>query len=74
MTLLAQYIRTHIPEVLDLQLLNIETKEPLHHITDQEADEAGQALIHLGFAWATQNGHEIGAIDSAILNINAPLS
>lgn len=68
MQLLAQYIRTQTPEVLDLHLLDIETKDIVHHITDQEADEAGMALIHLAEAWSEKHGHHIAAIDSAILN------
>lgn len=70
MTLLAQYIRSTTPQVLDMRLIDIESREIVHHITDQEAEEADIALIHAAENWAKHNGHTIGAIDSHILHTN----
>lgn len=70
MTLLAQYIRSTTPQVLDMRLIDIESREIIHHITDDEADDADIALIHAAEIWAANNGHTIGAIDSHILNLN----
>jgi hypothetical protein len=70
MTLLAQYIRSVTPQVLDLRLIDIESREILHHITDEEADAANIALIHAGEQWAKAHGHTICTIDSHILNQN----
>lgn len=70
MKLLARYVRHAGPPVLDLLLLDIETREPVHTILDGEAEQENEALIHLAHQWAAQNGHTVADIDSSILFAN----
>jgi hypothetical protein len=68
MILLARYVRAAALATLDLQLIDIETQEPIHLVSDAEAEQENEALTTLAHAWAKQNGHTIAAIDPKILN------
>jgi phosphotransferase system HPr-like phosphotransfer protein len=68
MQLLARYVRASAPSTLDMHLLDIETQDLIHLVTDAEAEQENEALTTLAHAWAKQNGHTIAAIDPHILN------
>lgn len=63
MDLIARYTRNG--RTLDLQLVEVETQEVIHVVTDAEAEQENEALVHLGEAWAAQNGHRVVEVDSS---------